>query len=242
MSANMKAVLTSTANDTLTVDAVRAAMPKRQKHNITPALVDELNRLVVDPEAREGFRNNLISYTNVLQDPNVKLNVYIEAVKYVSYKLLGHTNQEAWMKVFPDRYQRLLDDEKDAVFIRATVSNYNKNKVVNKIMEQTLVPSWVLNHDMYQKALNVQVGLMCSADSEKVRTEAANSILVHLKQPEAVQMELKIDVKQDDSIRELREATLELAKAQRLNIEAGASTAADIAKSKLIDGECERLD
>lgn len=242
MPKNIPARLTTTDDVVLTVDALRDVMPKRQKHNITQHLVDELNKLVVDPEAREGFRENLVGYTNILSDPNIKLNTYIQAVKYVSYKLLGYNNQESWMKTFPERNQRLIDAGKSAGFLRATVANYNRNKIVNLIIEQTMVPSYVLNQDMYQKALNTQLLLMTTAESEKVRTEAANSLLVHLKQPETTKMTLDVNVKQDDSIRELHAATLELAKAQRLAIEAGINTADDIAKAKLINGECERID
>jgi len=242
MTQNIPAKLTDTDNVVLTVDALRAVMPKRQKHNINQHLVDELNKLVVDPEAREGFRENLVGYTSVLQDPNIKLSTYVQAVKYVSYKLLGYTNQESWMKTFPVRYQRLITIGKSAGFIRSTVACYNRNKVVNLILEQTMVPSYVLNQDLYQKALNTQLELMVHASSEKVRTDAANSLLVHLKQPETTKLKLEVEVTQDDSIRQLRDATMELARAQKLNIESGAMTAAEVAKGKLINGECERVE
>jgi len=242
MPKNLVARQTSTDNEVLTVDALKAVMPKRQKHNINQSLVDELNKLVIDPEAREAFRENIAGYTSILQDPNIKLNTYIQAVKYVSYKLLGYTNQESWMKTFPVRYQRLIDLGKSATFIRSTVACYNRNKVVNLILEQSMVPVYVLNQDLFQKALNTQLELMVGAKSEKVRTDAANSLLTHLKQPEVTKLKLDIEVRQDDSIRELRDATMELAKVQRLNIESGAMTADEVAKGKLINGECERID
>jgi hypothetical protein len=163
-------------------------------------------------------------------------------VKYVSYKLLGYTNQESWMKTFPVRYQRLLDLDKGDGFIRSTVSCYNRGKLVNTILEQSLVPSWVLNHDLYQKALNTQLSLMMSAESEKVRTEAANSLLVHLKQPETTKMTLDVNVTQDDSIKELRDAAVELAKIQREAIQQKLNTADEVAKSKLITVDYEVID
>ncbi len=238
---NQLARQVNTEDIPLTVDALKGVMPKRQKHNISKALVDELNLIVTDPEARDSFRENLLGYTNVLQDANIRLPTYIEAVKYVSYKLLGYTNQDAWIKTFPHRYQRCKDDGKDAGFIRATVSCYNRNKVVNLILEQTLVPSYVLNQDLYQKALNIQAKLMITADSEKVRTDAANSLLVHLKQPETTKVTLDVNVKEDDSIRELREATLELVNEQRLAIKAGAQTAKEVVEGKIINGESKRI-
>lgn len=241
MTKNIPAKITTT-DVVLTVDVLKAVMPKRQKHNINQSLVDELNKLVVDPEAREAFRENIIGYTSILQDPNIKLNTYIQAIKYVSYKLLGYTNQESWMKTFPVRYQRLIDLGKDAGFIRSTVACYNRNQIVNKILEQTMVPNWIVNHDSWQKALNTQVTLMVTAESEKVRTDAANSVLTHLAQPEVTKLTLDIEVRQDDSIRQLRDATLELVAAQKLNIQSGAMTAAEVAKGKIILGECERIE
>jgi hypothetical protein len=240
MSALVKQV--NTEDVPLTVESLKGVMPKRQKHNINKALVDELNLIVTDPEERDHFRENLLGYTNVLQDPNVRLPTYIEAVKYVSFKLMGYTNQESWIKTFPDRYARLLKDGKDEGFLRATVSCYNRGKVVNMILEQTLVPTYVLNQDLYQKALNVQAQLMMTADSEKVRTEAANSLLVNLKQPETTKLDISVGVKEDDSLRELRDATMELIEEQKKAIRAGVNSAQDIAESKIIVGEAKRVD
>lgn len=242
MPKNIVAKQTSIDDEILTVDALKAVMPKRQKHNINQNLVNELNKLVIDPEARESFRENMIGYTSILQDPNIKLNTYIQAVKYVSYKLLGYSNQESWIKTFPVRYQRLIDLEKSPGFIRSTVACYNRNKVVNLILEQAMIPCYVLNQDLFQKALNTQVKLMVDAKSEKVRTDAANSLLTHLKQPEITKIKLDIEVRQDDSIKQLRDATMELAKVQRLNIASGAMTADEVARAKIIDGECKRID
>jgi hypothetical protein len=100
----------------------------------------------------------------------------------------------------------------------------------------------VLNQDLYQKALNVQADLMISAHSEKVRCEAANSLLTHLKMPEVKKVELDIGVKEDGSIAALRATTLELARQQRLMMESGAMNAQEVAHGKLlIEGIAERV-
>lgn len=39
--------------------------------------------------------------------------------------------------------------------ISSVVAIYNKGKLVNKIMEQSIVPTWILNQDLHQKAINV---------------------------------------------------------------------------------------
>jgi len=225
----------------LTVEGLREIIPRKYKHNVTPHLVDELNRLCAEPEARDAFRENLVGYSSVLQDKNVQLSQYIEAVRYVSYKLLGYTNKESWMKTFPDRLKRLVRDKKDDGFIRSTVACYNRNKIVVKIMEQTMVPIWVLNQDTLQRAINVQAQLMLSAKSEKVRSDAANSLMTHLKQPEATKVSLDVHVKGDESIQELREVTLALARQQQLMIKSGATSAKEVAESKVLSGDFERV-
>lgn len=238
--------LTPDADRPFTAEALKAVMPKRQKHNITDSLVDELNNLVSDPEERRTFRENLISYASILEDPNVKLPDYVHAVRYVSYQLMGMTNQQSWIKTFPDRYQRLIDDGKitegDDVHLRATVSSYNKGKVVNAIREQSMIPTWILNNDVHQKAINRLAYLMVASKSEKVQADAAASLLTHLKMPETVKMKLDVEFKEDDSIKRLRKAVTDLAVAQREAIETGTSDAQRIAEAKLIDAEYERID
>jgi hypothetical protein len=155
---------------------------------------------------------------------------------------MGDTNIAAYVKTFPDRYQTFLANGTTEKDIASYVSSYNKNKLVNLIMEQTLIPTHVLNADMYQDALNVQAKLMLNSNSDKVRCDAANSLLTHLKPPETKKIELDIGVKQDKSIDELRDTILELGKTQRNMIEGGMSTARDVAHSVIIKGESEVID
>ena len=221
----------------LTVDQLKAVMPARQKQNVTQGFVNHLNQVIDEPEYREYFRENIIGHIDVLQDPNTSLKGYVRAVKYVSYKLMGHTNQEAWIKTFPERFQRLLDDEKPESYVRSLVCAYNKGQLVNKILEQTMVPTWVLNQDKFQKAINTQATLMVTAKSEKVRTDAANSLLTHLKQPEASKVAIDVTVKQEDSIGELRRAVTKLSIAQAEAIKTNTQNAKDVAESNIIEGE-----
>jgi len=178
-----------------------------------------------------------------MADGRFKIADYVNAVKYVSHKLMGDSNIAAYTKTFPDKYQRFVQNGVDAKDIASYVTAYNKSKLVNLIFEQTLVPSYVLNQDLYQKALNVQAELMITAKSEKVRSDAANSLLTHLKMPETQKVELDIGVEEDSSIATLRATTLELARQQRLMVEAGAMNAQEVAHSKLqvVDVEAKEV-
>lgn len=222
----------------LTIDQFKQALPDKVKRSINQELIDQINTTLSDPEMFESYRENLLSYTKVMADGRFKVDSYVQAVKYVSHKLMGCTNIEAYTKTFPDKYARFVAQGVQAKDIASYVTAYNKSKLVNLIFEQTLIPSYVLNQDLYQKALNVQADLMVNSHSDKVRCDAANSLLTHLKMPETQKVELEIGVKEDSSIAQLRQATLELARQQRLALEAGAMNAQEVAHAKIIiDGE-----
>lgn len=218
----------------LTVDQFKMALPDKVKKSINQELIDQINGTLSDPEMYEAYRDNLLSYTKVMADGRFKVQEYVNAVKYVSHKLMGATNIEAYSKTFPDKITRFAAQGVTPKDIASYVTAYNKSKLVNLIFEQTLIPSYVLNQDLYQKALNVQAELMVSARSEKVRSDAANSLLSHLKMPETQKVELDVKVKEDGSISALRQATLELARAQRLAMEAGQVNAQDVAHSRIV--------
>lgn len=218
----------------LTIEQFKSALPDKVKKSVNQELMDQINTTLSDPEMYESYRDNLVSYTKVMADGKFKISNYIEAVKYISHKLMGCTNIDAYIKTFPDKYARFLAQGVVAKDIASYVTAYNKSKLVNLIFEQTLIPSYVLNQDLYQKALNVQAELMVSANSEKVRCDAANSLLTHLKMPETQKVELDLNIKEDGSIAALRATTLELARQQRLMVESGAMNAQEIAHGKLV--------
>lgn len=217
----------------LTIEQFKQALPDKVKKSVNQELIDAINNTLGDPEMWESYRDNLMSYTKVMADGRFKVQEYVAAVRYVSHKLMGCTNIDAYTKTFPDRYARYMANGVLAKDIASYVTSYNKNKLVNLIFEQTLIPSYVLNQDLYQRALNVQADLMINAKSEKVRTDAANSLLTQLKMPETQKVELEIGIKEDGSIAQLRMATMELAKQQRLSIGAGMMSAQQVAHSKL---------
>ena len=226
----------------LTVDQFQTALPDKVKKSVNQDLIDQINKTLSEPELYETYRDNLMSYTKVMADGRFKISNYVEAVKYVSHKLMGCTNIDAYSKTFPDKIVRFSAQGVSSKDIASYVTAYNKSKLVNAIMEQTLVPMWVLNQDLYQKALNVQAELMISANSEKVRSDAANSLLTHLKQPETQKVELNIGMKEDNSISELRKATQELVAQQRRALESGSMNAQEVAHSRVIEGESTRVE
>lgn len=224
----------NTPAPTLSVEMFRSALPDKVKKSVNQDLIDSINKTLSDPDEFEAYRDNLLSYTRVMADGRFKVQEYVNAVRYVSHKLMGATNIEAYTKTFPDKYQRFVQQGVVAKDIASYVTAYNKSKLVNLIYEQTLIPSYVLNQDLYQKALNVQADLMVTANSEKVRTDAANSLLTHLKMPEKAKVELDINIKESSAIGALREATMALAAAQRMAVASGSASAQEVAHSRVV--------
>lgn len=222
----------------LTVDEFKAALPDKLKKSVNPAIHQKINDLLSDPDLCETYRENLMSYTHVMKEGKFQIEKYIDAVQYVSHKLMGCTNIDAFSRTFPEKIKDWTTRGVESKDIASYVTAYNKSKLVNLILEQTLVPTWVLNQDLFQRALNTQAELMMSAKSEKVRSDAANSLLTHLKQPENQKIELDIGVKKDSSIDALRQATEALVAQQRQALQAGALNAQQVAHSPVtIEGE-----
>lgn len=228
--------------EALTKEQFKKVLPANFKGNVTDSVINDINQLLLDVDLAQNFKDNLLSFTTVLQDGKFKLVDYLNAVRYVSYKLLGATNESAYTKTFPDRYQRFMDEGKTPKEISSFVSAYNKTKLVQSIFEQTLTPTWVLNAPILQEAINVQADLMRNASSEKVRTEAANSLMNHLKRPETNKMQLQIDTGHNESIDALREELSKLNQAQKQFIQSGAATAKNIAHEGLVIENGEVVD
>lgn len=218
----------------LTVEQFKQCLPDKVKKSVNQDLIDEINSTLSEPELYEAYRDNLVSYTHVMADGKFQVSQYIQAVKYVSHKLMGCSNIDAYIKTFPDKYAGFVAQGVAAKDIASYVTAYNKGKLVNLIFAQTMIPSYVLNQDLYQKGINHLALLMITAKSEKVQADAAIGLLNQLKPPEIQKVELAIGVREDSTIAALRATTLELSRQQRMMMEAGAMTAQQVAHSKMV--------
>ena len=219
----------------ITKELVARALPGNLKSAATDQLADMINQISADPLIAEQIRENFLSYASVLKEGKFKVEDYLNAVAYCSYKLMGDSNQDAYFKTFPQRYANLVAAGRTPKEISAYVSAYAKGQLVNKIMEQTLVPSWVLNQHMYQAALNTQFKLMTNEDvSPKVRSDAADSLLTHLAKPKEVGPLINIDMGETSGMNELKDALARMAQQQQTLINAGVTTK-EIAAQDIVD-------
>mgnify|MGYP005847358057 CR=1 FL=1 len=223
----------------VTLDQVKQALPRDMRGSVQSSIVDKINEIAnADSHMRECYRDNVLGYLHVVKDGKYKMTDYLNAVRFVSYKLMGLGIAESYARTFPDRFQRLKDEGASDKHISSFSSSYNKNKLVNAILEQSLIPSHVLNADVFQKAVNTQMAIMLNDDaSYKVRSDAANSLMVHLKQPEKSKVELDVTVNEGKTIDELRDVTRRLAEEQAKVLDTGLYNTKEIAHSKIVEGE-----
>lgn len=220
---------------TLTQTQFKEVLPLHIRKNVSPLLVTEVNKLLTDPELEYCLVDNLISYTSVMREGKFKLTDYVAAVKFVSYKLTGNTDKDAFKKTFPKRFKKYTNNGLSPKEISSYISAYKNNKLVTGIYAQTLVPIHVANAHIMQQAINTQYMIMQDSEvSPKVRSEAANSLMTHLKAPESKKIELDIGITQSNSIDDLRIVMGQFADVQQKAIAQGTSTATDIAHSNIL--------
>lgn len=219
----------------LTREMVENALPVNLRGAATQEFTDQINNLSSDPLIAENIRENFISYTRILQEGKFKTEDYLNAVAYVSYKHMGYSNQDSYCKTFPQRHATLLANGATSKDISAYVAAYHKGKLVNLIMEQSLVPIWIVNQENYQKAINTQVSIMEDDGLPAVaRTAAANSLLTHLAKPKEAVATLNVNVAETSGMRELSALLTSIAAKQIHAIQNGVSPR-EIANQKLID-------
>jgi hypothetical protein len=227
------------STDLLSQDDFKKALPAHMKKNVNQDLLDKINDIMTNDDARDEFRDNLFGMTHVLKEGRFKLDSYVNAVRYVGFTMMGKKNHEAYTLTFPDKLADWNMKGKTAKDISAAVAIYNKSKLVNLVRDAAMIPAFIYNADVFQKAINTQAELMMNAKSEKVRSDAANSLLTHLKRPETQKVELDIGVKEDSAIAQLRDTTAKLVEQQRAMLAAGGMNAKEVAEQKIVVVEGE---
>jgi len=223
----------------ITLEQFRDVLPKNTRSSLTQEIIDDINSNITDPILGKVYRDNLLSYTSVMNEGRFKTTDYINAVRYVSNRMMSDSNVSAYLKTFPDKHQWFIEENTSAKDISSYVAMFVKGKLVQAIMAQTLTPFHIVNQEYHQKALNVLVDLMFTAKSEKVRSDSAHAVMNHLKPPEDHKIEINVGLKEDSKLQEIKQYMLELAAIQHRNIELGITSAKEVAHSTLsiIEGE-----
>lgn len=205
---------------TVTVEQVELALGSKRNW-ASQELVTTLNSLEAD--GADLVRENWLTHANILREGTYSMDQYLTAIKYVSLKQMGHTNQQAYSIALSDRYQELVAKGYDDQRISSHVAAYHKGALVQKLLAQSTIPLYMLYQDEAHKAIKTLVKVMEDEDgaSPRTRAEAADKLLNHIKRPEAAKVELEVSQKQGDGMLELHAMMRDLAQKQLAAIDAG---------------------
>lgn len=229
----------------VTVDELISAVPIQYKGVISAKAVKDINMLQLDEDFRDMYKDNLILFAGVLDEGKFHITKYYDAVRYASHKLLGKTNTAAFSATFAAKCGRWRTEGKTDKEISSYVHAYSTNKLVSLITNQSIIPLYIANLGSAQLAIDLLLDVIQSEEekvSPKVKIEAANMILTHLKIPEVEKIQISVNTTVDtgsDAIADLTSALDSLTTQMQTSIKAGAITADALAGSPLIEGEYE---
>lgn len=214
------------------------------KVRITDEMLDNVNNILLDEANAEIYKQSMVSFASVLGQPNIQVHHYFNAVRFVTFVMLDYTYLDAWRHTFPDRYQAILDKGGTLKDVHSHVTAYRKTKIVSKILEQALVPSYIYNQALFQEAINTQASIMRDVKAlNKDRIAAADSVLKYTQIPEALVANRSEVAAQGASIIEkLADSINKLAATQQRMIIDSTSSAKDIAHSRIYEGEYEEVE
>lgn len=219
----------------LTKESIVSALPEKAAKHVSSNLVDHINKLATEPETREYFRQNLLNYNTVLQEGKYTITAYVSAIMYVSYKMMGYSNIDAFARTFPDKMERYKKERKSQDEIHNFVSGYNRTKLVVSITTKARTPAYILNMDIHQESINVLADIMRHGKNEMAKVKAASDLMNYLTPPE--DSAIKIDVGVEHSfLSNVKDALKDLVAQQRSAVAAGHATAVEMANAKIIQG------
>lgn len=224
----------------LSKEVVLSQLPKHQRNLVSENEIKEINKLVEDPDYGPEFLSSYLDHMKVLHE-NVRNNhaQYVNAVKFFTLVESNHSLKDAYIKVFPERYEERCRRSNDPdASINAEASRFNKSGLVNKVREMAAVPIQLIYRHVLHEAIIESANLMRTARSEMVRQRAAATIISELKPQEDTVINVRVDDGSKSAIEELHEATKRLAAAERQSVQAGVPMR-DIAESNIIEGEYE---
>lgn len=216
---------------------LKKSLPANLQSAANAELLDRINSSITDPEGWEIYKEGLLDYQGVLQSGKYKISSYVDAVRYVTFKLLGATNQDAYAKTFPDKFNDFVARGMSSKTISAYVSAYHNGKLVSQIIEQSLVPFWLVNQKARQDALNKQIELMYSAESEFVQCQAAESVLKHTEKPKEAGPLINFDMRENSGMEELKGLLQDLASKQLDSLQNGMVDVKTIAEQEIKDAD-----
>jgi hypothetical protein len=226
----------------LSVELLQSQLTPSQVKRIGPDTLAEIEKISNDPDYGQEFVESYIDHLNVLSDtPGRTPEKYLNAIKFFSLVEAGNNLTDAYIKVFPHRYEKRVQkygsegsDAKDA--IRGEASRYNATKMISEIRKVATVPVQLIYRHLLHEAIIEQSKLMRTARSEMVRQKAGEVLIRELKPTEDQTLNVVVEDGSRSAINDLRQAAEKLAAVEHQRVGAGIPLK-DIAEAKIIEGE-----
>jgi len=199
----------------LTLDKLKGSLPKHIRDYTTQETYEKVvGMLNGDAELKRQVAQNV---KLIEEGDGIRLDELVKATAFVTFRLQGMNNKEAWSEVFPELAYKY-SDQFGARGVPQRAKAYANSRLVVKLMEHSIIPSWIRNHGAYQEAVDTQLDLMRNAHSETVRQKAADSLMTHLAKPEKGVPQVQIEVNETSGLNEIKEMLDSLAMNQRKSI------------------------
>lgn len=218
---------------------------KTKELTVTDEMVRVINETMQDPEF-DGFRfqDTLITYQDALFNRKINLMDYINAVKFCSFlESNGGNATLAYIRTFNTRdfVKKGVEagtDSEEYKAITSAATRYRKNPTVVDILMQANVPLYFMFSSYKYKAIESLHNDMLTAKSPRDRINAADKLLLHLKEPEGLKIEMNIKTSKDTVVDQYEEMLRNMASKQKELIANGMDTAmvANV-KDSFIEGE-----
>lgn len=199
----------------ITKEKLLRLLPK----NTTVAVTDEILKLIANMGKdvdlpQDLLEEDLVSHIHLLgKQSGAGVKDLVNAIKYCNLKL-NYDNKTAWSLVFPNRYKKLIDENRQ---VDSHVSMYNnKNKLVQAIEKAMVIPVHLQYAPYFHAAVKKQYELLngiagTNADGEDMTVSpmvmhlAAKELALLTKQPEEATINLKVS--QSDAMIEAQNET-----------------------------------
>lgn len=227
---------------TLTVELLSSLVPKHLKSQVKQSLIDTINNSIKDPEHMAYYRENVIGLTSVLSKGKIQLDKYLNAVRYVSFKQMGCTNKDAYIKTFPNKYADFVARGVSIKDISSYYTMYDQTKTVTLVKEQSMIPVYIHNMDIRQQLIT-KLFTIAMNDNESTRNqiEAGKVVIAETKPPEESKIAIDIGVKQESFIDEFNDAMKIMVQKQKELIAQGGDVKA-IANAKIVTDKHDEED
>lgn len=223
----------------LTLASVQSQLTGHQKLMVDEGTIKEINKLVHDPDYGPEFLESYLDCLNVLAEaPRNNHSQYLNAMKFFSLVEAGNSLTDAYVKTFPDRFNRRAEGnpgkspDQVAQMLRGEASRYNGSKLMAEIRRVATIPIQLVHRHLLNEAILKLADLMANAKSEMVQSKAADSLIRELKPAEDQVLNVKVEDGSISVIAELQAAAQALAAAKYERVMAGVPLK-EIAQSKI---------